>query len=153
MSKFLERLYAGLIICVYKNQHILGSLSRICLTTSDGPKQRYFIYCPNGEIFITSIFQFGGKLQINLHPNLSDYIWSDRICDYIDGIAKQTLVTGYEISRLSTSKFPMVIATLNSLIQLSRTSPELGDACACLWGKNCFPQHTPYTHDYDSLFV
>lgn len=153
MTQFLERLYGRLIICIYRNQHTLDSLSRICLTTSNGPKQRYFIYCPKDEIFIASIFPFNKNLQINFHPNLSDYIWSDRICDYIDGIARGSLVTGYEVSRLSVNKFPVVIETLNGLIQLSRRSPELGDACVGVWGNNCFPQHIPYQYGYDSLFV
>ncbi len=154
MSQFLERLYGRLIIHIHQGRYNMGSLLQILIITSDEVrKQRYFIYCPESEIFIASIFQFNGQLQINFHPNLSNYIWSDRICDYIDGVGKQSLVVGYQTRHFKAENFPVMKQVLDELIQLSRTSPELGDACAYLWGKNCFPQHTPYTHDYDSLFV
>jgi hypothetical protein len=146
-------MYGRLMVCIYINQYSIGSLSRLCFITSKGSKQRYFIYCPKDEIFIISIFPFNAGLQINLHPNLSDYIWSDRICDYMDGIAKDSLITGYELSRLQIKNFPTIIETIDNLIQLSRTSPELGDACAGVWGKNCFPRHIPYQCGYDSLFI
>lgn len=155
MTQFLERLYGRLIISIHQGQYSLGgSLLRINIIVGRcEPHQRYFIYCPKDEIFIASIFQFNNQLQINLHPNTRDYIWSDRICDYIDAVGKKGLITGYLTRHFKAEDFPKVQQTLDSLVELSRTSPELGDACACLWGKNCFPKHIPYIRDYDSLFV
>ena len=152
MSKFLERLYGKLIIDIHQGRYGYGSLLRIMILTTNESHQRYFIYCPESEIHIASIFKFGDGLQINLHPNSFEYIWSDRICDYLDGIGKQVLIIRYRNKHFQPEKFPVIKNTLDELIQLSRTSPGLGDACAGVWGKNCFPQHTPYDSIYDQLF-
>lgn len=154
MSNFLERLYGRLIIAIHQGRYDLGSLLRIAIIVGRcEPHQRYFIYCPKDEIFIATIFQFNGQLQINFHPNMREYIWSDRICDYIDAVGKKELITGYQTRHFKTEEFPVVQETLDNLIELSRTSPELGDACAGVWGKNCFPQHIPYLSQYDRLFI
>lgn len=153
MTQFLERMYGKLIIDIHQGRYGYGSLLRIMILTTNESRQRYFIYCPDSEIHITSIFKFGDGLQINLHPNSFEYIWSDRICDYLDGVGKKVLILGYRNKHFQPEKFPTIKSTLDNLIELSKKHPELGDACAGVWEKNCFPRNIPYLPQYDQLFI
>jgi hypothetical protein len=115
-------------------------------------RNRYFSYCPNGEIFLFSIFPLQGNLQVNLHINTLKFMWIDRLEEYFESIKLDCNIIGHEVLYYHLGHIPRLKETLDSLLQIYRENPELKNACETVWGKNTYPTNIEYEQSFDVLF-